>query len=606
LSGSIPDHGLPGRPPADSPAAPLAPAWAGLVLFAAAFAVLIPSLRGGWLWDDEPLILQNPLVTGAAPWSDLWLGRGPQDLFPLTWSVLRLEHGLFGGEPHGYRVVQALLHAATAWLLWRVLCALRVSGAWLGALLFAVHPLAVATGAWVAEHKNTLAVLPALAALRLAFSAAPSARGASAARLAAVALFALSLLAKPTLAGLPLVLLLLGWWRGRLRQVVPTALAMLAAAAIVIALQIRHDDAVAVPGLPLDQRDLVTRVEHAAWALLAQARHVLWPVGLTLLYRGPASTGPAAALDVGTWPLLLACAITLLAWLARRSCPGLLVAWIAFVLLLAPALELLPIRYNTMPLLVDHLAYPTLMPAMALVGACLLGAARLHPAAPACLSAPLVLVLATASWQRSALYADPEALFRDNIARHPEAAQAHLQYAQALLRRGETAGAEDALRTAALLDLQNPEPPNNLGVLAVRRGALDEAEAAFREALARRPEAVDARLNLARLLLVERRLDEAGSQFEEALGRMPAEPRALDGLAEIALRQGRPADAEPLLRAALAALSAGQVAERAELLARLGDALAALGRADEARESWRAALALDPEQPRALAGLGGD
>ncbi len=580
----------------------------GLALAAAALLVLLPSLGGDWLWDDDALILRNPLVTGAAPWSDVWLGRGGQDVFPVTWSVLRVEHALFGEDPAGYRVVQALLHAATACLLWRLLVAVRAPGAWLGALLFAVHPLAVATGAWVSEHKNTLAALPALAALLLAWRAAETAgarRRALAAGTAAVALFALSLLAKPLAAGVPLVLLALGWWRGRLRGVAPTALAMLPVAAAVVLLQIRADDAVVVAGLPLDQRDLVTRVEHAAWGLLTQARHVVWPVGLTLVYPGPSSTGAGASVVVGVGPLLAAAAVTLLAWLARSRWPGLLAGWLAFALLLAPALELVPIRYNTMPLVVDHLAYLALMPAMALLAAGILGSGRLQPAAPAWLGAAAACVLGLRSWQRAALFASPEALFRDNIARHPGAALAHQQHGLALLRRGDTSGAQAALREAARLDPADPEPRNHLGFLAVQSGAADEAEAAFREALDLRPSYLDARLNLARLLILQRRLDEARAEFELALASQPREPRALNGLAEVALRQGRYTDAEPLLLAALDALPPESVTERAELLARLGDALAALGRRDEAVERWRAALALVPDQPRARAGLEG-
>ena len=106
--------------------------------------------------------------------------------------------------------------------------------AWLAAAVFAVHPVTVATVAWISELKNTLSFVFSLLAI-LAFLRSLEPRRPHGRLHAALALlaFAAAVLSKASASMLPVVLLLLVRWR---RGVLGTRLLVRLAPHFVIAL----------------------------------------------------------------------------------------------------------------------------------------------------------------------------------------------------------------------------------------------------------------------------------------------------------------------------------------------------------------------------------
>src|SRR5262249_11483510 len=154
----------------------------------------LEGLRRTWLEPMSPIVVQQ--------------------YYPLTLTVLWLDYQAWGAAPVGYHLVNILLHAASAGLLWRLLVELRRRGAWVAAAVWAVHAVTVESVAWVSELKNVLSgvlyLAAALAYLRfdpLAFSDARAQRRWSWYG-AALALFVAALLAKTVVATLPAALLL--------------------------------------------------------------------------------------------------------------------------------------------------------------------------------------------------------------------------------------------------------------------------------------------------------------------------------------------------------------------------------------------------------------
>ena len=80
---------------------------------------------------------------------------------PLTWVSLMVDCQLFGLNAGGHHMTNAVLHAATAVLLFLVLRQMtgRFWPSALVAAIFAVHPLRVESVAWVTERKDVLSGL---------------------------------------------------------------------------------------------------------------------------------------------------------------------------------------------------------------------------------------------------------------------------------------------------------------------------------------------------------------------------------------------------------------------------------------------------------------
>src|SRR6266436_2211774 len=120
--------------------------------------VYLPALRGDFVWDDFLLITGNPLLQNFSGLLEIWSGGRTADYFPLTNTVFWIEHYLFGANATGYHAVNILLQIANGLLVWRLLKHLNVPGAWLAGLIFGIHPVHVASVAWISELKNLLAM----------------------------------------------------------------------------------------------------------------------------------------------------------------------------------------------------------------------------------------------------------------------------------------------------------------------------------------------------------------------------------------------------------------------------------------------------------------
>jgi tetratricopeptide (TPR) repeat protein len=379
----------------------------------------------------------------------------------------------------------------------------------------------------------------------------------------------------------------------------------------------------------------VDRVLVAGRALWFYAGKLVWPYELTFIY-------PRWQIDAGAWwqylfPLAAVAVIFILWLLRQRLGKGPLVAVLFFAGTLFPALgffDVYPMRFS---FVADHFQYLASIGLISLFSASIsiffirLGSSYRNLGFVACFGALLALGLGV--WKQGSIYRDAEMLYRDTIAKNPNAWMAHNNLGVLLEQDGSVATAmthyATALRIkpdyaiahlniAEVLALQGkfdeaiahslealrlkpdyPAPHNSLGLFYARQGKIDEAVAHFSQALRMKPDYANPHNNLGALLARQGKLDEAIAHFSEALRILPDYAKAHNNLGETLARQGKVEEAIFHYTQAL------QInPEYADAYNNLGSLLAGEGNLNEALEHYTEALRIKPDLVEAHNNMG--
>ena len=548
-----------------------------VVLLVATCACYWPALNGEFQWDDGLLVKDNELIKSLAGLRDIWFSTRPYDFFPLTYTTFWLEWPLWGDDPTGYHLVNLALHLAGAGLLWKLLLELRLPGAWFGALLFALHPVNVASVAWISERKNTLSMVFYLACLvyYARFDNPTDLRARRWRYGAALGFFVLAALSKSSVVMLPFVLLLLCWWRrgklswADLARSVPFFAVSLSCGLATMWFQYHR---AIQPGyhaanhLPWLVRTLMTG--HVAWFYLGKA---LLPVRLSMVYPRwtLGASSPGDYLPVFGW-LAALCA----AWVGRfRWGRGPFAVLAYFLITLAPVSGLMQMSFFSFSYVSDHLMHLALVGIIVAISAGL-GAwhARGGVSARLVLAVMVLWVVAFCVatpyradqfgsnrrlWETAlgvaprcfAVYnnlgadaqahgriAEAEADYREAVRLEPRSFSTCNNLATALRLQGKWRQA--GVLYQAILRLEpNAQCYNNLAVVFLELGETDKARTQLEHALALAPTMDSAYFNLFRTEHAEHRLPAAAAALRGCLRCNPADAVAMTCLASLSLEQ---------------------------------------------------------------------
>jgi len=513
------------------------PRAAAAALVFVSFLVYSGALASGFVYDDEAQILENPFVHNPHLWSriftgSVWSFQGLHTNFyrPLQFFCYWVIYRLAGPHPATFHLFQLLLYAATVvliYLLGRRLLENKLV-AFLGALLWALHPLHVEPVAWISALPEVGAGFFYLLALLLFLRAEKAESGRLRGHSFAALAFCVSLLFKEMALSLPF--LLLAYWffvppgesrPNRAVRWTPYVVAVGAYVAI-------RASALGYFSFAPHLRKVSLRLVGATLGLLGEhGRLFFWPAHLNSFRTfelEPSLRSP--------WPWLTLLVVLGMFWVRKRE-PLLtfLVVWWPVALL--PCLD---IRQLSTPLVADRFSY---LPSVGLcLGISFLLLSRLPQWVPRLRPAALVvpgLIFVMLLWAVQTVRAIPN--WRDNevlasysLKQSPNNASLHVTQAETLqFRYGDLDAAAREFETALRLNPTSLHPMASvtyssylgLGLIAQQKGRTEEALTYFQKAVRLLPQSSPAYDFLGAFYFPRKDYAKAAESFAQAVRANP-------------------------------------------------------------------------------------
>ncbi len=527
--------------------------WRVLLILLAGLFIYAPVFHGGWLWDDDQEVTNNVVLSDPAALPQIWTGAVGADYFPLKTTVQWLYFRLVERDPTSWHLLNIALHLLNALLVWKVLERLRVPGAWLGGLLFCIHPIMVESVAWVSELKNTLS-LPFLLLSFLAWVNFDEKKRESD-YYWALGLFLASILCKTSVVMFPFVLLLFCWWkRGRIAwsEILRSAPFFLISLGMGLAtVYFQFGRAIGAETIPVG--GAISRLATGGVAILFYLYKCVLPFGLIPIY-------PRWEVDPPPWQMFLAWPVLVAAFIglwSKRSTWGrhVLFGLGFFLITVLPVLGFVTMSYMRITWVADHFLY---LPILGLIGLAAGAAGTLYEKADQhaertlrWLGLALFAVLVFQSHRYAGVFANEYEMWTYTLKRNSDAWQAHSRLGKVLLDRKEYDQAFHHISESVRLRPDLAETHNNLGALLERKGDTKAALAQLRLAVRLAPTIPIYKVNLGTMLLKGGEYREGEAIYDELLKLEPDNPTFLCNQGVAFHFQGRPEEAIARFRQAL-------------------------------------------------------
>jgi len=464
---------------------PWAAALAGLVVV---FEVYGPALSGAFVLDDRYLPFMDPSAAQIS--FQTWV-TGLRPLLYFSYWLNFQSAGSGGVEPYGYHVTNVFLHFLGSLVITLVAARLlELSGttdrarAVLSVIaggLFLLHPLQTESVAYVASRSEVLSVLLYFSAFAVFLYRRTDSMTILRA-LAVVALFAAAITTKEHTLTLGALLLLTDyyWGLGGIRKNgllygIMTVAGAWGAFTVWRVLQGAITAGFHVPGLT------------PATYFFTQCRVIWTYVRLFFLPFGqnvdPDVPVSSSLLDHGAiFGLAALVALLAAAWIYRKRWPLAAFGIFMFVLLLMPTSSFIPISDVS----AERRMY---LPFLGLVLVCLEFLRRLKISQVVLAGAAILAACSVLTYQRSAVWASPVALWQDAATKSPQKWRPHFQLASALYESNRCPEAAQAFEAASRLG----QPPYDLladwGLALECAGRWQDAVVKLQQAFALQPSA---------------------------------------------------------------------------------------------------------------------
>ena len=509
----------------------------GLVaIIGATLLAYLPAMGGGFVWNDNTYVHRNALLSDPSLvnlgkiWTIRYVSRadGAQYLagyteqyYPLVFTSFWIEANIWGNQnPTGFHVVNVLLHICNALLVWLILYRLKFPWAWLVAAVFALHPVAVESVAWITERKNVLSGLFYLLAMLSYLRFDRDRRWGF--YVISLICFVLALFSKTVVCTLPVVLVLVLWVRHKkfvwaeLVRLVPF---FIVGAGLGLFTAYLEKNSVGAAGIEW-QIAFWRRFVIAGKAVFFYISKLLWPTKLAFIYpRWKPEEFSAIGL---AWPVAVVGVGAILWWFRQAIGRSACAAWVAFVVTLGPALgfiDVYPFRYS---FVADHFGYLASIFAIAgVVGLIRRGYKRVQAEGvnvSVVMSAGVVLfVLGSITYLQAGNYKDIKTLWQETTRKNPQAWMAWNNLGAIHMKEREFPAARDCFEQAVSADPEYAAGHANYGQVLAIQGEFDAAVKQLKTAIKLRSDYVRAHLNLANVYAQLRQYELAIVTYKETI-----------------------------------------------------------------------------------------
>jgi protein O-mannosyl-transferase len=305
-------------------------------------------------YDDNEYItenyaLQQGITIDAIRWS--FTAFHSNNWHPVTWISHLIDITIFGLNPSGHHVVNALFHIINVILLF-ILLYLMTGVVWpslLAASLFAIHPTRAESVAWLAERKDVLSTFFMLLTI-MSYTLYITYKGKHKYAkiiyyIFSLILFALGLMSKPMLVTLPCLLILLDFWplnRAKYFQKnihlylekIPFFLLTIASSILTYMAQHSMGAVQSMNNFPL-----LLRFQNASIAILRYVGKLFWPHPLVVFYP----YNPDISILLWIISIFFIVTISIYFLFLYKKKPYLLVGWLWFLGTLVPVIGIVQV-----------------------------------------------------------------------------------------------------------------------------------------------------------------------------------------------------------------------------------------------------------------------
>lgn len=475
-------------------------------------------------WDDHAYVVENNLIRSLSVdnikeiFSSFVMGN----YHPIAVLSLAIDYNFFQLDPEGYHATSIFIHVLNVLLVFVFIRLLTGSSiaSFIIALLFGIHPMHVESVSWISERKDVLYLFFYMATLCMYMLFIRREKRKASHYLLTILFFSLSLLSKGQAVTLPVILLLIDFFKGRkfdrknILEKIPFFLMSVGIGIVAVIAQKDSGAILDIPTFPLG-----IRILFASYSFLLYILKSILPYGLSTFYPYPTLTTDYYPVIYYVAPALALLLLGILIKYFRKN-KTIIFGSGFFIINIFLLLQLLPVGGSIMSERYTYLCYVGLF-FIAGNGFATIWEGKNKYEKYKILFAVIMVVysifLGYSTFQRNKVWKNSDTLWTNVINQFPRAVIAYGNRGSYYQKQGDLDKAMEDFNAALSLKPDHPETLINRSDVYRLRGQIDSSIADCNKALQANNTFKGAYMNRGIAYCMAGRLDEALKDFNQVI-----------------------------------------------------------------------------------------